>query len=210
MLTGRRKVPLWLPVRATHPLPLPLRVHNLSPRMERGGLLGWRPTVFEVCSPLTRSILTLPLCLLVLMSFLLMRVIQQTKYDLRTAHRQLTLAISNTCAVLIAMRQDLQLIPHAHVRHPGFYTTTHRAHRARLTRRHSITCPRRGGTGFPPTQTNCMMVLTLCGLTTGAVLVSDNPHTQHTLDTCALAMITLATISHGIKSLSVYLRIIRP
>lgn len=195
MLTGRRKFSLWSPVRATPPLP---PVHNRSPRMEKGGLLCWQPTILKVCSPLTRSILTLPLLglmsrLLGLMSLLLVQVIQQTKHGLRTARRQPALATDNTRAVLMATRRDLHIVGHTPVRHPALHTTTRRAHWARLAHSPSITRQRRGGFGFPLIPINCMMGLILCGLATEEIWVLDNPNTQNTLDTCALAMITLAT-----------------
>lgn len=62
----------------------------------------------------------------------------------------------------------------------------------------------RGGLGFLLMLINCMLVLPLCGLTRGEVLMTTNPDmqqdTRHALETCALAMITLATHNGIVKN----------
>ncbi|TWW61348.1 hypothetical protein D4764_05G0014380 [Takifugu flavidus] len=72
--------------------------HGHAPHMGKGDLLGWRPAGHNVQHPRARSIPILPLCLLGLMSLLLLllRVTQQARYSLRTAHQLLTLTICTT------------------------------------------------------------------------------------------------------------------
>ncbi|KAM6896910.1 LOW QUALITY PROTEIN: putative JmjC domain-containing histone demethylation protein 2C [Xenentodon cancila] len=100
MLTGRRKASLRPPITAFRRPPL---AQSHCPRMDRGGLLDYRPAVGRDYSPLSQRVLMLPIRLLGIVSLLLMHVALQVRCRLQRTYQHLKSIIRNTHRVLMGL-----------------------------------------------------------------------------------------------------------